>query len=244
MAPEDELKKRVARKLTKRRNEGHQATMELPERFQDGDDADEDYTAPNAMNQSVFGMITAAVGPKVDFNARFDAQSSDEEDDSRKPTRQSSESHINNDSIDQRSGKSERHRRKFSESKLIRSFSRLGSKSKSKSSNTVAQGSRSRTPSPVRDSPQESTASDIKSPQFQPRDAPVMSRMLDAQAKLALRPSFDMPRTSKDLTEIDEDEETSSTSLAKKLREIYKFETPEEVVEGKFFTLTYYADKY
>ncbi|KAF7934049.1 uncharacterized protein EAE97_008409 [Botrytis byssoidea] len=231
MAPEDELKKRVARKLTKRRNEGHQATMELPERFQDGDDADEDYTAPNAMNQSVFGMITAAVGPKVDFNARFDAQSSDEEDDSRKPTRQSSESHINHDTIDQKGGKSERHRRKFSESKLIRSFSRLGSKSKSKSSSAVGQGSRSRTPSPVRDSPQESTASDIKSPQFQPRDAPVMSRMLDAQAKLALRPSFDMPRTSKDLTEIDEDEETPSTSLAKKLREIYKFETPEEVIE-------------
>ena len=58
--------------------------MEIPERFKDGDDADEDITLlPGAtayMNQSVFGMIAAA-GSQVDFNARFDAQSSDEEDD-------------------------------------------------------------------------------------------------------------------------------------------------------------------
>ena len=94
MAPEEDLKKRMARKLTKRRKEGHQVTTEIPERFRDGEDADEDCTAPPEskayMNQSVFGMIAAA-GSQVDFNARFDAQSSDEEDDSGVPSSHNSE---------------------------------------------------------------------------------------------------------------------------------------------------------
>jgi sterol 3beta-glucosyltransferase len=98
MAPDEDLKKRVARKLTKRRKEGHQATMEIPERFRDGDDADEDCTAMHGtngyMNQSVFGMIAAA-GSQVDFNSRFDAQSSDEEDDSGEPQTQSSDLQVN-----------------------------------------------------------------------------------------------------------------------------------------------------
>jgi hypothetical protein len=83
MPSETDLKKRVGRKLTKKRREGHEATMNIPERFRDGDDADDDITAMPGnnpyMNQSVFGMIAAA-GSQVDFNARFDAQSSDEED--------------------------------------------------------------------------------------------------------------------------------------------------------------------
>ncbi|ESZ94085.1 hypothetical protein SBOR_5505 [Sclerotinia borealis F-4128] len=231
MAPDEELKKRVSRKLTKRRKEGHQVTMELPERFRDGDDADEDCTAPHGnaynMNQSVFGMIAAA-GSKVDFNARFDAQSSDEEDDSEKPTRQSSESHINESRTDPTTGKVDGHRRKLSESKLVRSFSRMGSRSKSKSSN-IARGSR--TPSPVGESPQETTTTDIKYPRLQPKDAPVMSRMLDARAELSLRPSFDMPRKSKDLTKLDEDGKPSPDSLAERLMEIFKFQSPEDVIE-------------
>ena len=121
MAPDEDLKKRVARKLTKRRREGHQATMEIPERFRDGDDADEDCTAMHGtngyMNQSVFGMIAAA-GSQADFNSRFDAQSSDEEDDSGEPSTQSSDLQVNKTRKGRPlpSPKPERnHRRKFSE---------------------------------------------------------------------------------------------------------------------------------
>src|SRR3982074_642167 len=87
MPLQDDAKKRVARKLTKRRKEGHRVTMEIPKRFEDGDDADEDCTAPKGqnmmLNQSVFGMIAAA-GSQVDFNARFEG-SEDEDDDTTPP---------------------------------------------------------------------------------------------------------------------------------------------------------------
>ncbi|KAI9641319.1 Sterol 3-beta-glucosyltransferase [Ciborinia camelliae] len=229
MAPDDELKKRTTRKLTKMRKEDHQVTMELPERFRNGDDADEDCTALHGntynMNQSVFGMIAAA-GSQVDFNARFDAQSSDDEDDSGKPTRQSSEPQINKSHTDQTAGRLDEHRRKLSESKLVRSFARISSKSKTKSTN--ARGSC--TPSPLSASPQESSTPELKSPQHQPREPPVMSRMLDARAELSSRPSFDMPRKSKD-PEVDDNGEPSQDSLPERLMEIFKFESPEDVIE-------------
>ncbi|QSZ28778.1 hypothetical protein DSL72_003283 [Monilinia vaccinii-corymbosi] len=231
MAPDEEAKKRAVCKLTRRRKEGHQVTMELPERFRDGDDADEDCTAPHGntynMNQSVFGIIAAA-GSQVDFNARFDAQSSDEEDDSGKPTRQSSESHINKSRTDQAAGRFEGHKRKLSDSKLIRSLSRIGSKPKTKSTKATRG---SRTPSPLHESPQESTTPEIKHRRHQSKDAPVMSRMLDARAELSSRPSFDMPRKSKDLTKVNDNGEPSPDSLAERLMEIFKFESPEDVIE-------------
>lgn len=227
MAPDDESKKRATRKSTKRWKEEHQVATEIPERFREGDDEDEDCTASHALNKSVFGMIAAA-SSIVDFNARFDAQSSDEEYDLGKPTRQSSESHINRSSIDQKMGKFEGHRRLLSESKILRSFSRFSSRSKSKSSNTIARGSR--TPSPLRESPQEPTSPEIRYSPLQPKDTPVMSRMLEARAELSLRPSFEMPRKSKDPAEVD-DERTSPDSLAERLMEIFKFETPEDVLE-------------
>jgi len=89
MAPHDEEAKkyRVGRKLTKKARPPHRLpSAHIPERLRDGDDAQEDVTAPvkgahgppQYMNQSVFSMIAAA-GSRTDFNARFD-ESSDSED--------------------------------------------------------------------------------------------------------------------------------------------------------------------
>ena len=234
MAPEEDLKKRVARKLTKRRKEEHRATMDLPLRFRDGDDEDADFSAPPDskayMNQSVFGMITAA-GSQVDFNSRFDAQSSDEEDESGEPSSQSSEKDVpvHKTRQDRPAGKPEKHKRKFSEHKLLRSIQGLGSKSKTKSY--------PKSGSPARESPSES-ASESHTPEIQVdrmpshRDAPVMSRMLEAQAELSMRPSFDMKRLSEERTETDDNVESSSSSLAKRLMEIFEFEKAEDVIEG------------
>ena len=230
MAPEEDLKKRVARKLTKRRKEGHQVTMDIPERFRDGDDADEDCTAPPDskayMNQSVFGMIAAA-GSQVDFNARFDTQSSDEEDESGGASSQTLEKDIQIQKTRQHkpAGKSEKHKRKFSEHKLLRSITGLGSKTKTK-------------PSPKSGSPARESSSESHTPEIQVerttshRDAPVMSRMLEAKAELSMRPSFDMKRLSEDQTQTDDMGESTSSSLAKRLKEIFEFEKAEDVIEG------------
>jgi sterol 3beta-glucosyltransferase len=234
MAPEEDLKKRVARKLTKRRKEGHQVTMEIPERFRDGDDADEDCTALHGanvyMNQSVFGMIAAA-GSQVDFNSRFDAQSSDEDDDSGEPSTQPSGLQVNKTRRRRESPKPEKaHRRKFSDHKLLRSLSGLGPRSKSKSS---SKGSSSLTP--------ESAASSVlperSIDRISSRDAPVMSRMLEARAELSLRPSFDLPRTGGAPTLTEDNGEQASSSLAQQLMEIFQFEKPEDVIEGTIRTL-------
>lgn len=227
MTPADaDTKKRVIRKLTKKRREGHHVTMEIPEKFKDGDDADEDVTAPRGqnihMNQSVFGMIAAA-GSQVDFNARFDGQSSDDEDapgDS--SSREESVESTNKPSTDETSSarsRFDKHRRKLSEHKLLRSLPHLsvkGSKSKSETSKATSPGGP--------ESPS------IEVTPTHPRGRPVMSRMLEAEAKMSSRPSFELPRRpAKTLNTV---EETGSSNLAIRLMEIFEFEKPEEVIEG------------
>jgi len=232
MAPEGELKKRVARKLTKKRKEGYQVTMEIPERFKDGDDADEDCTAVHGgnplMNQSVFGMIAAA-GSQVDFNARFDAQSSDEEDESVDPSSQSSELQVDKTrqgKSEKESAQPEKHKRKFSENKILRSLPRLGAKAKSNSK------SPRRPSSPVPGSPSEPPAKEVSRSRALSNHAPVMSRMLEARAELSMRPSFDLPRHTLGASDGEDEGGKGSSSLAKRLMEIFGFETPEDVIEG------------
>jgi sterol 3beta-glucosyltransferase len=233
MVPEGDNKKRVTRKLTKKRKEGHQVTMEIPEKFRDGDDAEEDYATlagGNAyMNQSVFGMIAAA-GSQVDFNARFDAQSSDEEEDSTEPPSQEStgsDLQVEKTRRD-KTTKPEKHRRKFSENRLLRSLPRLGTRSKSKTKSFSLPHSPN---SPIPESPSEPVTPTIQLPREASRDTPVMSRMLNAKAELALRPSFDMPRSDTE-GEDNGSGKAGSGSLAKRLMEIFNFEQPEDVIEG------------
>ena len=227
MPPEADTKKRIGRKLTKKRREGHQVTMEIPDKFKDGDDADEDCTAPKGqnvyMNQSVFGMIAAA-GSQVDFNARFDGQSSEDEDaPADSSSREDSTQTESKPRLEKTSApaKPEKHRRKFSENKIIRSLPHLGRK-----------GSKSITQPPGRTaSPATSESPSVEVTPTVPRGQPVMSQMLEAQAELSSRPSFDVPRQSEEPGKLETLEGTSS-SLAIRLMEIFEFDKPEEVIEG------------
>jgi sterol 3beta-glucosyltransferase len=228
MPPEADIKKRIGRKLTKKRREGHQVTMEIPERFKDGDDADEDCTAPKGqnlyMNQSVFGMIAAA-GSQVDFNARFDGQSSEDEDVQEDSSSREEGAETGNKPRPEQTSvpsKPEKHRRKFSENKIIRSLPHLGRK-----------GSKSTTSSRRTASPAVSESPTIEVTSTVPRAPPVMSQMLEAQAELSSRPSYDAPRSSEDPDKLDTLEETGSSSLAIRLMEIFEFDKPEEVIEGQ-----------
>lgn len=230
MAPDlPDLQKRMARKLTKRRKEGHKVTVDIPERFRDGDDADEDCTAlhgANAyMNQSVFGMIAAA-GSQVDFNARFDGQSSDEDDESVEPSSQSSQLRVDKPRSRKTPQKPEHHKRKFSESRLLRSLSGLGSKSKSKSKSSPKRSDPSRL-----ESPSYVETPEVQEPRISSSYAPVMSRMLAARAELSMRPSFDLSRTP-NRSELVNDGDDTTSNLAKRLMEIFEFEKAEDVIEG------------
>ena len=129
------------------------------------------------------------------------------------------------------SSSSKSHRRKFSDSKLLRSvpvLSRLATKSREKA---AAKASKEKIQelddddSPMSPSP--------KSPAIEITRAPVMSRMLEARAEMAARPSFDLERLSGEYRDLPEDDDTGPTELAKKLRDIFEFDHPEEVIEGR-----------
>jgi sterol 3beta-glucosyltransferase len=227
MPPEADIKKRIGRKLTKKRREGHQVTMEIPERFKDGDDADEDCTAPKGqnmyMNQSVFGMIAAA-GSQVDFNARFDGQSSEDEDAQADSSSREEDMETGNKPRPEQisaPSKPEKHRRKFSENKIIRSLPHLGRK-----------GSKSKTSPHRTASPAALESPSIEVTPTMPRGQPVMSQMLEAQVELSSRPSFDVPRGSEEPGKLEAHEEGASSNLAIRLMEIFEFDKPEEVIEG------------
>lgn len=252
MHSDGDLKKRVGRKLTKKRRVQRDATVDIPERFKDGDDAQEDAAACGGkdtqyMNQSVFSMIAAA-GSKVDFHSRFDDDSSDSDEGSGQPppaefgveTQRGREPPQERMEEPQQAvsskPKSEKHRRKISEYKLLRSLPKLNLRT-SKEKNYLSESSH--LPSKESNSPSSSNKSAT------PREAPVMSRMLEAQAEAQFNSTTTTPEQRKDLAAIREDTESDQnpSSLAIRLMEIFGYEKPEGVISGRNF-LKYVLDPY
>ena len=239
-AADDDVKKRVTRKLQKKKRNESSLTVELPERLQSSDESDSDETVPTQgppmfvnMNQSIFGLIAAA-GSRVDFNDRFDGSSSDEEDGHHGKDRNVG-GDLAKTSVLKGSRKDkdkDKHRRKLSGHKLLHSLPmlpKLRSKSKRQSS---------RLSSTAEETNESSEASGANTPpaltltRHDSRLAPVMSRMLEARAEVSSRPSFDLDRLSSDVSQTSEGE---LPPLAKKLMEIFEFDEPEQVIEGWCF---------
>jgi sterol 3beta-glucosyltransferase len=257
---EDATRRHVSRRIFKKNREGHQPTMEFPDRFKDlRDDADEDVLPPSQgphmfmnMNQSIFGLIAAA-GSNVNFNDRFEGQSSDEDDgaertDNREGYIQGKEKQreqVAKTTILKKSSSSkekgttnEKHRRRVS-GQLLRSLPqlpRLATRSLSKRSKLKrsqpsessgdAEGDTSTSPTAESQSPvHDSEAGDRGE-----RLAPVMSRMLEARAEMSSRPSFDLDGLTRD--QQSNGDEAGSSALARKLKEIFEFDQLEEVIEG------------
>ena len=238
--PGEKSKARLTpRKLFKHRPKASTSSVDMPERLKYGDDAGEEEITANSegptmymdMNQSIFGLIAAA-GSRVDFTDRFQLPSSDEEGgggDSEE------EEHVARTTIFRRHAKSPKgsdkggHRRKLSDHKLLRSLPALPRLAKSK----LRREHRSKSPAGPNDEKSDvddDTEESVDAAVDDKRLAPVMSRMLEARAEMAARPSFDLDRISGDIgLEADEDE---VSPLAKKLKEIFEFDEPEEVIEG------------
>jgi sterol 3beta-glucosyltransferase len=252
---DDDTRRRVSKKLQKKRQAPHSPTMELPDRLKestDGADDEEDVRVPPQgggmfmnMNQSIFGLIAAA-GSTVDFNDRFEGQSSDDEDED-----DNDDAHLDGHSLSKKSkGKegglahttvlkgdkdsgegssSRKHRRKLSERRLLRSLpsltTRFSSKHRKESKLKAPQIREEEEPeSPYEDSPS------IELTRASSRLAPVMSRMLEAKAEMAARPSFDLDRRSGEKSR-EGHADAGPSPLALKLMEIFHFAKPEEVIE-------------
>ena len=226
MAPEQELTKHVGRKLTKRRKPVRTSSLQYPDHLIEGDDVNEDVAAPKGqptqyMNQSVFSMIAAA-GSKVDFHARFEGESSDSDDDIQAAAKLPViEEQLDRgyDDATMRSS-SRRQQEKSVEGRGRRRLPKLNLKT-IKERNYMSQSVWL---------PSKKASSNVESPKgFTPRDAPVMGKMLEAQA--TLNPTAQLIDTDKDLDE-DEPDLHSPTSLRMRLMEIFGFEGPEEVISG------------
>ena len=237
--------KRQPRKLVKKRRPEHRTSVQYPKGLELGEDADEDVTTPHGQglqymhaNHSVLSMIAAA-GSKSDFHARFDEDSSGSDTEQEAPSatkhlaKASSEQktgargeeklpeQIHIDKNTSQSGVSQRRR---SESKLLRSLPKLNIRTK-KERNYMSQ---SMILPPKRE------GSPMSPPAATPRDAPVMSRILEAQAQLEEEEEHDPEEE----VPADEDlelrpaqkEEKKPVSLEQRLMEIFGLKRAEEVV--------------
>jgi sterol 3beta-glucosyltransferase len=233
----------LARRLSKRPQLLNRLpSSHIPSRLRLGDDAQDDVTAPSRgrnapaayMNQSIFSMIAAA-GSRTDFNTRFD-ESSDSEDDNPdgeqehtiqdKATLQTkTEASAKGKSKDERL-KSDTKLKRLSGHRLMQSLPRLSGRSMKKRERDEAREE----PSPESDATSESTRSN-------PRDAPVLSRLITAEAAFQedvdeddnadeqRSPNSPAPAKSRNRAE-----STPQTLLATRLMEIFGFELPEKVV--------------
>ncbi|KAK5942715.1 Sterol 3-beta-glucosyltransferase [Knufia obscura] len=237
-----EVKRSVStgKKLQKKRgNPNRLPSYQLPSRLRFTEDAQEDVTAPTRgsgapaqyMNQSIFGMIAAA-GSRTDFNQRFD-ESSDSEGEvgdttlkdpgssgrrgSKKNVKTANDSQILEDESKPANAK---RKNRLSLHRLTQSVPKLSLKPR-----------KIRQPPETRDSSPSSGQSDEET--GDPRDAPMMSRLLTAEAQFeATQEAIDEQGTSTTTAERARSRAESSpaTLLAMRLKDIFGFERPETVV--------------
>ena len=234
---EEEQKKRVGRKLTKRRRPQRASSVQYPERLQVGDDAQEDVTAPRPklpnMNQSVFSMIAAA-GSRADFHARFDEDSSGSDEEQEAPGTQDIQA-PGDESIGQRleqgqfdasldRNESQQDPRRRPDTRGLRSLPKLNVRT-NREKNYMSQSCIL---------PPAGMVSPIGSLNVAtPRDAPVMSRMLEAQAQLrSSTPTVGLGLSVDQADATEEPTKEKPVSLVLRLKEIFGFERPEEVISG------------
>ncbi|RAL10336.1 UDP-glucose:sterol glycosyltransferase [Aspergillus homomorphus CBS 101889] len=245
----DDTKRRADRRLSASKQSISSSRIfasAFPERLKDDHDAQADFSAPPGgvtardghmqyMQQSIFSMI-AAVGSRSDFHARFD-ESSDSEGEtedrtprepgdvpstSALPNKVGPESSRSPKPTSPTQDRGRRHQRVLSENKLLRSYM------------STAQRGIGRQPTIHSEPPTDDEMSRASTPRrprsATPRAAPVLSRMVEAQAALETR---EASGSSSDRAgdESDKDgKQSSGSSLSIRLKEMFGFETPEKVV--------------
>ncbi|KAI1809031.1 glycosyltransferase family 1 protein [Poronia punctata] len=260
---DDATRHRVTKKIFKQNKEQHRPTLDFPDRFKDlRDDTEEDVLPPSQgpqmfmnMNQSIFGLLAAA-GSTVDFNDRFEGQSSDEEDRGHDDGDRDGDSDVRGKGRQrERVTKTTILKKRLSgngkyttgmdqggegSGQLLRSLPQLPRFATSSSSNR-SRFRRSRPFDPndntdARSSARPSTETELAAPveDASPADdgdrpEPVLSRMLEARAEMSSRPSFDLDGPSRDQEK--KGTEAGPSALAQKLKEIFEFEQLEDVIQ-------------
>lgn len=232
MAPvEGDLVKKTRRKLVKKRMPQRHTSMHFPERFQFGDDAQDDVTATAGkptqyMNQSIFSMIAAA-GSKTNFHARFEDESSDSEgnDDTNKAVTQNVA--VPPEFLGQRPQEIVMRQATNDEKQIDRRHPMTNLPKLDLRTSKEPQHMSQSSSLPV--GPNQSSLESLQ--QVTPRDAPIMSQMLAAQADLS--PMIEGVGEQHVLNPPDVLANSKGpVTLATRLMQIFGLEVPEEVMSG------------
>ena len=228
-------KKHSGRKLTKERKVQRLPSLQYPARLQVEDDVDRDFASTHGevhqhMNQSIMSMIAAA-GSKSDFHSRFneDSSGSDGDQDDKRTKVMSAEpdeaakTQLKPTSQDVAKTSSKKNIKRHASTKLLRSLPKLSLRTPQEK-NYMSHSMMLPLRDPKTEAPLKQTPT--------PRDAPVMSQMLEAQAE-AERIMVESPQSGalRDIAEGPEDDAVPST-LSTRLMEIFGFDEPEEVASG------------
>lgn len=241
MAPTEssKLRESLGRKLTKRRGAPKRVSMDIPERLQDGDDAAEDVTASSSaryMNQSIFNMITAA-GSTADFQSRFDEPSSESEDEgtgdeamSRTVPAIKSISPIPTpkpvDPSPTSTPKDTKHRRASSTHRLMKSMHKLRLKP-IRERKSVSSADDHMSASQILTPPSRPAEREEPSPKV--GDAPMMSRILQAEAEMKVA-AQEEPSSASSLETNIATRRAEPVKLSQRLMDIFGFDEPEDVI--------------
>jgi sterol 3beta-glucosyltransferase len=245
MAHEERERSRVGRKLTKKRRDSRRVSLDIPERFKDGEDAHEDVTAPKrnntvSMNQSIFSMIArAGQQSQADLGAmqEVDSGDSDEEgkpkvqyhslDGAARLSRLSSANDFQAqaDNVKDGTAPQTKHRRAISDNKLLRSL-RISSKKDVKSENQPSDQMSSSQFLPPRPSEPASPAISHgeTSLKYKSKVAP------GQELRVEKRRTSD--RKSRQGSSAGIPKSKASVTLATRLQQIFDFDDLEEVISG------------
>ena len=240
MATDEDLPKKVGRKLTKKKKPLRAASMHYPERLKSRDDENDDVTAPQGsdpkyMSQTVFGMIAAA-GSKVDFHTRFEEESSDSDGGNESPAVVPVAGghdiehafNINNEEEAERPparAEPVGDAAKTADRRGLPPLPKLKLRTPREKNYLSQSISLPQKPS---SSPRGRAIS------VTPRDAPVMSKMLEARAEMSPEELRSAANTDASESSVVLERKGSAISLATRLMEIFGFDGPEDVVSGMF----------
>jgi sterol 3beta-glucosyltransferase len=250
MAHEERERSRLGRKLTKKRKESRRVSLDIPERFKDGEDAHEDVTAPKksntmSMNQSIFSMIArAGQQSQTDLGAMQEVDSGDSDEEGKRTVQYHSldgaarlsrlssandfQAHQTDEEEDSKSPQG-KHRRALSDHKLLRSLPklRISSKKDAKSGN------------PPTD--QMSSSQFLPPRPLEPASPAISHGETSSKYKSRITPSQELHvekrrtsnRKSRQGSSAGISKSKAPVTLSNRLQQIFDFDDLEEVISGK-----------
>ena len=248
MASQDRGRARSSRRLSKKRRESQKEprrlSLDIPERFKDGDDAEDDVTAPKrnntmSMNQSIFSMIArAGQQSQTDLATMQEVDSGDSDEDGKKrqpyhsldgAARLSRLSSANDfqrqteGSQDEKPRQDRQHRRVLSEHKLLRSLPKLKSRKDARS-----------------EGQDQMSSSQLLPPRPPPPESPSATPSERSSKKAQVTASKDVQiekpkpkssgRRSRHGSSAGTAKPTAPATLAQRIQKIFEFEDVEEVI--------------